>query len=247
LDERQAAAMCYTSGTTGRSKGVVYSHRAIVLHSLYWTAADVIGAGQRDVMLGVVPMFHINGWGIPFTAPLVGATLVLPGPSLDPESLLDLIQHERVTLSAGVPTVWFGVLQALDKGEPYDVACLRTIVIGGSAVPKALLKGYERYHVNVLHAWGMTEMIAVGTISRVPPDLDAAPIEDQYNTRARQGVPLPFIEVRARSESGPGPVGRRDNGRARSTEAPRWRVSTTTTLKPRVASRRMAGFGPAIS
>ena len=202
LDERQAAAMCYTSGTTGRSKGVLYSHRALVLQCLYWTAADILGACQRDVMLGVVPMFHINGWGMPFTAPLVGAKLVLPGSCLDADGLLELVHRERVTLSAGVPTVWLGVLQALDGGHSADISSLRTLLVGGSAVPRALMEGYDRYGVRVIQGWGMTEVTAIGSMSAIPRDLDDASAERRYEARTRQGIPVPFVEIRARSESG---------------------------------------------
>jgi len=202
LDERQAAAMCYTSGTTGRSKGVLYSHRSLVLQCLYWTAADILGASRRDVMLGVVPMFHINGWGMPFAAALVGAKLVLPGSCLDPDGLLELVHRERVTLSAGVPTVWLGVLQALDGGHPADVSSLRTLLVGGSSVPRALMEGYDRYGVRVVQGWGMTEVTAIGSMSVLPRQLDDAPADRQYDARTRQGIPVPFVEIRARSESG---------------------------------------------
>jgi len=202
LDERQAAAMCYTSGTTGRSKGVLYSHRSLVLQCLYWTAADIVGASRRDVMLGVVPMFHINGWGMPFAAALVGAKLVLPGSCLDPDGLLELVHRERVTLSAGVPTVWLGVLQALDGGHPADVSSLRTLLVGGSSVPRALMEGYDRYGVRVVQGWGMTEVTAIGSMSVLPRQLDDAPADRQYDARTRQGIPVPFVEIRARSESG---------------------------------------------
>jgi len=202
LDERQAAAMCYTSGTTGRSKGVLYSHRSLVLQCLYWMAADILGACRRDVMLGVVPMFHINGWGMPFAAPLVGAKLVLPGSCLDADGLLELVHRERVTLSAGVPTVWLGVLQALDGGHPADISSLRTLLVGGSSVPRALMEGYDRYGVRVVQGWGMTEVTAIGSMSVLPRELDAAPADRQYDARTRQGIPVPFVEIRARSESG---------------------------------------------
>jgi fatty-acyl-CoA synthase len=228
LDERDAAAMCYSSGTTGRPKGVLYSHRAIALHAMNWTAADTVGVGRRDVVLAVVPMFHINGWGLPFTAAHVGAKLVLPGPFLDANSLLELIEAERVTVSAGVPTVWLDVLHALDRqkgsrppsgrkgdgspsgGSPserrsasYDVSSIRTLVIGGSAAPTALLRGYqERHGVTVVQAWGMTETTSLATVCRLPADLETAPAERQYAWRAKQGVPMPFIEIRARGDGG---------------------------------------------
>ena len=204
LDERDAAAMCYTSGTTGRPKGVVYSHRTIALQAMNQTTADALGVCQRDVILAVVPMFHINGWGLPFAAALVGARLVLPGPSLDPRSLLDLITRERVTMSAGVPTVWLGVLHALDNQScTGDLSSLRALAIGGSAVPPALIRAYqERYGVSVVHAWGMTETTAVATVCSLPADMDDAPPAAQYAWRSKQGTPLPFVEIRARGDAG---------------------------------------------
>jgi fatty-acyl-CoA synthase len=203
IDERDAAAMCYTSGTTGRSKGVVYSHRAVVLSTINWTVADSVGVRGRDVILGVPSMFHINGWNFPYIAALTGAKLVLPGRYLDASSLLELIESERVTFSGGVPTVWLGVLQALEHGDAHDVSSLRLLASGGSAVPQTLMRRWqERYGVEVLHLWGMTEMTAVGTVSRCPPALDGAPDTEQYAFRAKQGVPTHFVEVRARSEAG---------------------------------------------
>src|SRR3989440_1600620 len=137
LDERRAAAMCYTSGTTGRPKGVVYSHRALVLHSLTAALPDQLGVSSRDTILPVVPMFHANAWGLPYTATFAGAALVLPGPRLDPVSVLDLMVDERVTMSAGVPTVWMAVLQALDaEPDRWDLSALQRLVVGGSAAPR---------------------------------------------------------------------------------------------------------------
>jgi fatty-acyl-CoA synthase len=203
-DERSAAAMCYTSGTTGRPKGVVYSHRAIALQALNLLTADSLGLGQRDVVLAVVPMFHINGWCLPYAAALAGAALVLPGPSLDPRSLVELVASERVTISAGVPTVWLGVLEALAGGSlEGGISSLRALVIGGSAAPKSLVRRFqERYGVCVLQAWGMTETTSIATLCRLPPDLDAASEDVQYTVRAKQGTPAPFLEVRARSLAG---------------------------------------------
>jgi fatty-acyl-CoA synthase len=171
------------------------------------TTADSIGVRQRDVILAVVPMFHINGWCLPFAAALAGATLVLPASRLDPASLLRLIASERVTVSAGVPTVWLGVLDALDRAPgAHDVSSVRALVIGGSAVPKALLRGYEeRYGITVLQAWGMTETTSIATVCRTPPDLDDAPPEVQYTWRTKQGAPMPFVEVRARTDAGLAP------------------------------------------
>ena len=203
-DERTAAAMCYTSGTTGPPKGIVYSHRSIALQALNLLTADGIGLSQRDVVLAVVPMFHINSWCLPYAAGLTGATLVLPGASFDPRSLVELIASERVTVSAGVPTVWLGVLDALADGSVTgDISSLRALVVGGSAAPKALVRGFqERFGVSVLHAWGMTETTSITTLCRLPPDLDAASEEARYTHRAKQGTPAPYVEVRARSAEG---------------------------------------------
>ena len=203
-DEREAAAMCYTSGTTGRSKGVVYSHRAIALHSMASAMADTLAMGEADVVMPVVPMFHANAWGLPFTCVLVGAKQVFPGPYLDPVSLLELYQTERVTITGGVPTIWLGLLQLLDK-EPgaYDLSRLHTLIVGGSAAPEAMIRGFqERHGLRVLHAWGMTEMAPLGSLSRLTSELADAPADVQYSYRAKQGRPVAFIEARARGESG---------------------------------------------
>ncbi len=205
--ENEAAVMCYTSGTTGRPKGVLYSHRAIVLHSLASGMSDVLGIEEADVVLPVVPMFHANAWGLPFTSTLVGAKQVFPGPHLDAASLLALIEGERVTLAAGVPTIWLGLLQALDA-EPgaHDLASLRAMLIGGSAAPRAMIEGFqERHGLRVLHAWGMTEMTPLGTVSRLTSELESAPPETQYDYRAKQGQPAPLVEVRARTGDGLAP------------------------------------------
>ncbi|MBV9680993.1 MAG: long-chain fatty acid--CoA ligase [Solirubrobacterales bacterium] len=203
IGERRAAVMCYTSGTTGRPKGVVYSHRALVLHSLVAAMPDVHGISARDVILPAVPMFHVNAWGLPFTAALAGASLVLPGPRLDPVSILDLLESERVTFTAGVPTVWMSVLDALDA-EPnrWDLSALRRVSLGGAALPVSLLEGLDRHGLTVVQGWGMTETSPVGTMCLLPGELDAAPREEQYEYLARQGVPVPFIELRARGEDG---------------------------------------------
>ena len=204
LDEQDAAAMCYTSGTTGRPKGVLYSHRALMLHSLAQAARDCLGVGEQDVILPVVPMFHVNAWGLPFTCTMVGATQVFPGPFLDPDSLLELLVSERVTVTAGVPTVWMGLLQVLDKNPgKYDLSRLRAIVCGGSAASPALIRGLqERHGLLLVHAWGMTEMTPLGTVCTVPSYLADAPFEEQLRYRARQGVPQTLVEIRARTDDG---------------------------------------------
>lgn len=205
VDERSAAAMCYTSGTTGRPKGVLYSHRALALHSMACALVDTLAVCEADTVLPVVPMFHINAWGLPFTSALVGANLVLPGRHVDPVNLLSLIESEQVTIAAGVPTVWLGVLQELDH-EPgrYELQHLRKIVTGGSAPPLAMIKGFkERHRLEILQAWGMTELSPVGTVANVPSYIQNEAERCEY--RAKQGTPLPFIEIRARGETGLAP------------------------------------------
>jgi fatty-acyl-CoA synthase len=207
LREDAAAAMCYTSGTTGRPKGVLYSHRAVMLHCLGQGLVDALGISERDTVLPIVPMFHVNAWGMPFTATFLGANQVFPGPHLDPKSVLELMVQERVTLTAGVPTVWLGVLHELDQSpRTNDLSALRCIAIGGSAAPLALIRAYkERHGIDVLHAWGMTEMTPLGTLCHLPSSLDAAPADEQFRYRSMQGTPLPLVEIRAVTENGEAP------------------------------------------
>lgn len=204
VDERSAAAMCYTSGTTGLPKGAVYSHRAIAIHSLASAMAGVLDITESDRVLPVVPMFHANAWGFPFTCTLVGATQVFPGPHLDPQSLLEDFREERVTLTAGVPTIWLGILQALDADPgAWDVSTLRAMVVGGSAAPRSLIEGFERRHgLKVVHAWGMTETCPLGSVSELTERERALPEDEQYAYRAKQGLPAPFFEIRARGADG---------------------------------------------
>ncbi len=203
LDERDAAAMCYTSGTTGRPKAVVYSHRAIVLHSLV-QASGVFGPREGDVVLPVVPLFHVNGWGFPFTCTMVGATQVFPGPHLDPASLLEAFERERVTVTAGVPTIWLGILRLLDEDpKRYDLSSLRALAVGGSAAPPTLISGFEERHgLKVIHAWGMTETTPLGTVAELASDLARADPATQLRYRATQGLPVPFVEIRAHTDDG---------------------------------------------
>jgi fatty-acyl-CoA synthase len=204
LDERAAAAMCYTSGTTGRPKGVLYDHRSVVLHALTGALPSMLGIEERDVTMPVVPMFHANAWGFPYIAAMVGAKQVYPGPYLDPESIVELLERERVTISSGVPTIWLGVLQLLDR-EPgkWDLSSVRRLVVGGSAAPRSLIEALEQRHgLSVRHAWGMTEMSPLGTCSDVTGDLEDAPADVRYAYRAKQGTPSPLVEVRARGDDG---------------------------------------------
>ncbi len=203
-DENQAAAMCYTSGTTGRPKGVLYSHRALVLHSFAHGLRDSMALAQDDTVLPIVPMFHVNAWGLPFTCAIFGCSQVFAGPITDAKSILDLLVSEKVTLTAGVPTVWLGVLQELDRnpGE-YDLGHLRAIVVGGAAAPLAMIRAFEeRHRLHVVHLWGMTEMSPLGTMRPLPEAMRNAPFEEQLRLRSKQGMPLPFVEIRARAEKG---------------------------------------------
>ena len=204
VDERAAAAMCYTSGTTGRPKGVLYSHRAIAIHSLASTQNGTLGLSETDVVLPVVPMFHANAWGFPFTCTLIGASQVFPGPHLDPPSLLESFVQEQVTETAGVPTIWMGILQALDANPGgWDLSRLRAMIVGGSAAPRAMIEGFEQRHgLHVTHAWGMTEMAPLGTVSELTSREAALPQDEQYAYRAKQGMPAPFVELRARGAEG---------------------------------------------
>jgi fatty-acyl-CoA synthase len=203
LDERSAASMCYTSGTTGRPKGVLYSHRALVLHSLGAALPDMLGVSAHDTILPVVPMFHVNAWGLPYAAAFASAGLVLPGPLLDAVNVLDLLAGERVTMTAGVPTVWMAVLAALNA-EPHrwDLSALERLIVGGSAVPRSMLEGFDRHGLTIIQAWGMTETSPLGSVCRLPVELERDEPDRQYGYRVRQGVAAPFVEIRARGDGG---------------------------------------------
>jgi fatty-acyl-CoA synthase len=197
LPEDTAAAMCYTSGTTGRPKGVVYSHRSTVLHSLVVAQVDTLAIGERDSVMPVVPMFHANAWGIPYAAAMCGARLVLPGPRPAAADLAGLIAREGVTKAAGVPTVWQDIAQL---SPAPDLSGLREIICGGSAVSESLITTYkERFGVPIVQAWGMTEMSPVGSVSR--PGVDSAP-EDEVRLRALQGTPAPLVDARIDADAG---------------------------------------------
>ena len=202
LDELDAAGMCYTSGTTGNPKGVVYTHRALFLHSMAEAMADTAAVGERDTVMPVVPMFHVNAWGLPYTSAMVGAKLVFPGPHLQPRDLAELIQNEKVTLAAGVPTLWIGLYGLLER-ETYDLSSLRCLLVGGAAVPRTLIEKFEKnFGVTVIHAWGMTEMTPLGTLSRLKSYLMDAPEDTRFGYRAKQGLEVPGVETKAVDEAG---------------------------------------------
>ena len=202
-DERAAAVMCYTSGTTGRPKGVLYSHRALVLHSLAAALPDCMGLRESDTVLAVVPMFHANAWGLPFICACFGSGQVLPGCHLDPASIVDLLESERVTFAAGVPTIWHGLLKYLDEHPGRDLSSVHTMLVGGAAIPEATVRAFDSRHgLRLVHAWGMTETSPLGSVSRIPSELHSASVDDQYAWRVTQGRPAPLVEIRARAEAG---------------------------------------------
>ncbi|HLV96655.1 MAG TPA: long-chain fatty acid--CoA ligase [Candidatus Acidoferrales bacterium] len=206
VDENDAAEMCFTSGTTGQSKGVVYSHRALVLHSFAVALPDALNLSNHSVVFPVSPMFHANGWGLPWASVMVGARIVFPGPHLDPETLLDTMADEGVTHSCGVPTVWLGVQAALEK-EPERWRFPRPVRIlcGGMAPPVSLIRNLDRFNLKLIHGWGMTETAPLATVGCLKPQMKGWPEEQQLQRRAMQGLAVPFVEVRIMRPEGEAP------------------------------------------
>jgi len=203
IDERAALGMCYTSGTTGNPKGVVYSHRSTVLHSLVTALPSGLNFGPNDKVLPIVPMFHVMGWGLPWGVPMVGASIVFASIFSDGASLAKLLQDENVTITAGVPTLWMGLGTELERaiaaGTPYDLSKLKGLLVGGAAAPESLIRAFDKLGLTLLHAWGMTETSPLGTASRAPSSLD--PHSDEaYRIRAMQGQAQPLVDIRVIDE-----------------------------------------------
>ena len=201
FDERSACGLCYTSGTTGLPKGVLYSHRSNFLHALTSVAPDVLNLGSRDTILAIVPMFHANAWGLAFASPAIGANLILPGPRLDGASVHELIMNEKVTFAAGVPTVWLALLDYLDAND-LGLGTLERVIIGGSAMPEVMLRRFKARNIEVTHAWGMTEMSPMGTVCTLSPEVSAKPFEEQVRYRMKQGRPPFGVDMRIVGDDG---------------------------------------------
>ena len=204
LDEYDPAGLCYTSATTGRPKGVVYSHRSLYLHSMAECMADTVAFSERDVTMAIVPMFHANCWGFPYSSTLVGADQVMPGVRPDPQAVCELIDRHRVTVSAGVPTIWVGLLDYLDRTEEqYDFSSLRGVYCGGSALPVSVIRAYkERLGVDMVHAYGMTEATPIVTVNRVKTKLEGLSEEDKGQLAGSQGLLVAGLEMRLVDEEG---------------------------------------------
>jgi fatty-acyl-CoA synthase len=202
LDGDQPAGLCYTSGTTGKPKGVEYTQSMLWSHTMASQTPQGIPMEDSDVVMPVVPMFHVNAWGMPFTAAAAGAKHVYPGPSPDPADLAALIEEEGVTISAGVPTVWLGLREYIEGGNEVDLSTLDTVIIGGAAAPQALIEWYDERDVEVLHAWGMTELSPIGTVSHLKSDLREADYDTQVNKRSKQGLVAPGLEFEVIDENG---------------------------------------------
>jgi len=196
LDENAAAAMCYTSATTGDPKGVVYSHRALFLHSYGTCMADGFALSERDTILQLIPMFHANGWGIPYAGIMTGSRLVFCGRHLQPADIAMLIEKERATFSSGVPTLWMTLYSHLEL-HPHDISSLRMIVVAGAALPRQFVQNYEkRYGVHIMLAWGMTEITPIGTVTVLKSHHASLPEEQRFDLMARHGIPLAGVDVR---------------------------------------------------
>ncbi|PLR81179.1 fatty-acid--CoA ligase [Bacillus canaveralius] len=202
LDENAPAGMCYTSATTGNPKGVVYSHRGIVLHSMALGLVDGAGVSEKDIALPVVPMFHVNAWGLPFAAVWFGTTLVMPGPYFTPKLIAELIEQEKVTITAGVPTIWLGLLKELDE-KTYDMSSLRAVLCGGAAAPRGIIHAFEKKHnIPFMHAYGLTETSPLVVISNLKSYQEQLSDDEKINIKAMQGILVPGLEMKVIGKDG---------------------------------------------
>jgi fatty-acyl-CoA synthase len=201
FDERAASSLCYTSGTTGNPKGALYSHRSTILHSYAVALPDSLGITARESIMPVVPMFHVNAWGIPYACPLTGARIVFPGPKLDGASLCELIEQESVTMSAGVPTIWAGLIQHAIANK-IKFSTFKRTVIGGSACPPAMIQAFEKEGVQVIHAWGMTELSPVGSVAQLKQKDYSKSKFEQDQILAKQGRPMFGVDIKIVDEKG---------------------------------------------
>jgi 3-(methylthio)propionyl---CoA ligase len=201
FDETTACGLCYTSGTTGMPKGALYHHRSTVLHALAIALPDAMRLSSREVVLPVVPMFHVNAWGLPYACPLVGARLVMPGPRLDGAGLYEQFEREQVTFAAGVPTIWFNLLNHLEESGR-RLSSLQRVVIGGTAPPPAMIDAFEQHGVEVLHGWGMTEMSPVGSVCSLDPALARLPAEERRRLRQKQGHAIWGVDFKIVDDDG---------------------------------------------
>ncbi len=202
IDENDPAGMCYTSATTGLPKGVVYSHRGIVLHSMAAGLVDTLGISESDRILPVVPMFHANAWGLPFAATWFGSTQVFPGPQMTPQIIAELLEKYKVTITAGVPTVWLGLMQVLEKGS-YNIDSIRAVVCGGSAAPKEMIRKFEvDYGIPFIHAYGMTETTPLATVARLKSYQQDLPEDERLELRAKQGIIVPGLNMKVVDDKG---------------------------------------------
>ena len=202
LKETDALGMCYTSGTTGHPKGVVYTHRGIFLHCLAQMAADTMALSENDVILHVVPMFHANAWCVPYGGVMTGAAQIFAGPNIQPKDICEIVQAEKVTFVGAVPTVWIAIKELVEK-EGYDISTIRCIPIGGSAAPRSLIEVFDKkFDATMMHAWGMTEMSPIGTLARLKSYMGEWPEEEQYAVRAKQGYAVAGVDLRIVNDDG---------------------------------------------
>ena len=202
LAETDALGMCYTSGTTGHPKGVVYTHRGIFLHCMAQAMADTMALSENDVILHVVPMFHANAWCVPYGGVMTGSTQIFAGPNIQPRDICEIVQAEKVSFVGAVPTVWIAIKELVEK-EGFDISTIRCIPIGGSAAPRSLIEVFDKkFDATMMHAWGMTEMSPIGTLARLKSYMRDWPEDEQYAVRSKQGYPVAGVELRIVDDAG---------------------------------------------